>query len=276
MTSAEIVGDDFVVHGHLFPWNQADRVSTIQSNKELLGMSMNANVIGHHGEIQGKSVLFIDEMEMLGANILLQDRATYAKTRIIEAQVCASKPTNTHSDNGDPEDMGTIEELTKSVQDLVAASQEQSRAMSQQLELMAQKQSQLEQELRDVENFRKQAEAKEEARRKQEQEETVQAQKQQDNNQLVEAIMSGMQQVIDRSLPPSRRQPLRAVPTPPANLTNLGGVQSAPQQEIMASKMLELQRAEGALEYARSQGTNSTERFKLVDDVRRLKAELGM
>lgn len=89
--SARIGGDDdrdFWIQGILWPWNQKEKVEAISaaSTDNKLGMSMNAKALGHKALVEGKQVFWIDDIELLGANILYSDCATYRKTKLLAAQ----------------------------------------------------------------------------------------------------------------------------------------------------------------------------------------------
>ena len=92
MQCAEINGNDFVVSGILWPWSQGEKVSAIAQNKEDLGMSMNAAARGHEAIVDGRKVFQIDELRLLGANILLSQKATFKKTRLIAAGAATASP----------------------------------------------------------------------------------------------------------------------------------------------------------------------------------------
>jgi hypothetical protein len=81
MVKASIEGNDFIVEGHLWPWNNRAKVSLISANSRDLGMSMNAYAKGRNETVDGIGVFWIDELELLGANILFHEKATYKKTR---------------------------------------------------------------------------------------------------------------------------------------------------------------------------------------------------
>jgi len=80
MVKAEIIGNDFIVEGHLWPWNNRAKVSLISANNGQLGMSMNAYAKGRNEIVDGIETFWIEELDLLGANILFRDRATYRKT----------------------------------------------------------------------------------------------------------------------------------------------------------------------------------------------------
>lgn len=86
MLSAELRGQDFVVHGYLWPGSKSSKVRKIVANQERLGMSMMADAWGHEAEVNGQKVFWVDDIELGGANILFSDCATYRKTRLIVAE----------------------------------------------------------------------------------------------------------------------------------------------------------------------------------------------
>lgn len=90
INKAEIVGNEFLVYGHLFPWNQEDKVRLISANRSNLGMSMNARASGHIGIVGGQKVFHIDSLELMGANILKAAKATWQRTKVIVAEIAAS------------------------------------------------------------------------------------------------------------------------------------------------------------------------------------------
>lgn len=94
MLSASIQGNDFRVSGYLYDWSRGDKVAKIAANKEQLGMSMNANAIGHEAEVDGKTVFWVDKLELLGANILFSEKATYRQTRLLSAGGVDDTPTS--------------------------------------------------------------------------------------------------------------------------------------------------------------------------------------
>lgn len=82
MESAEISGNEFVFHGYLWDYNHPDQVEAIATAKGLLGSSMNARAKGHMATVEGQKVYWVDELELLGGCILFNELATYRKTRI--------------------------------------------------------------------------------------------------------------------------------------------------------------------------------------------------
>jgi len=94
MTGARVDGQDFLVEGKLWPYNQEERVKSILANKQILGMSMNAAAVGRETEVDGTRVFAISKLDILGANILYSERATYAKTRLVSASSAGEETDN--------------------------------------------------------------------------------------------------------------------------------------------------------------------------------------
>lgn len=83
--AARIEGNDFIVKGYLYDWSRGEKVAAIAANKNDLGMSMNASAVGHEAEVGNTKVFWIDSLQLMGANILFSDRATYQQTRVLSA-----------------------------------------------------------------------------------------------------------------------------------------------------------------------------------------------
>lgn len=86
MTKAQIIANNLVVSGHLFPYNNPELVAEIKAMKHELGMSINAIARGINDFIDGKEVFVLKELKPLGANILKAVRATWAKTAVLQAE----------------------------------------------------------------------------------------------------------------------------------------------------------------------------------------------
>ena len=89
MLSASIEDKDFCVRGYLWGWSKNKKIQSITSAKEKLGMSMNAAAIGHEAVVDGTKVFWIDQLILLGANILYSNCATYEKTSLLAAEKSA-------------------------------------------------------------------------------------------------------------------------------------------------------------------------------------------
>ncbi|MGB3203657.1 MAG: hypothetical protein WBB28_01575 [Crinalium sp.] len=127
MQTASIAGGDFIVHGILWPWSQNKKVQAISANAKKLGMSMNAIAKGHEATIDNKKVFYIDQLRLMGANILFSKSATYKKTRLIAAQefVASSSSSSSSSslldeENAEPTKLA-VETPVGESQHLVAA-----------------------------------------------------------------------------------------------------------------------------------------------------------
>lgn len=134
MLSAELQGNDFVVHGYLWPASKGSQVRNIVANQERLGMSMTAEAWGHEAEVDGQKVFWVDDIELNGANILFSDCATYQKTRLIVAEkqepgsrdptaIAASDASSNVSDNPNPTKEPVMEEIQKQIAALTATVQ---------------------------------------------------------------------------------------------------------------------------------------------------------
>lgn len=81
--SAGIQGKDFVIEGYLHDWSQPEKVQLIQSQRDRLGMSMDASAIGYETTIDGRPVFYVSRLKLKGATILFSDKATYRQTRLL-------------------------------------------------------------------------------------------------------------------------------------------------------------------------------------------------
>jgi len=111
LQAGEIDNQDFIVHGHLFPFNQAEKVQAISDAKEKLGMSMNAKASGLETIINGKKVFAVKNIELLGANILFSDKATYRKTKLIAASSTTNVETAQEEEPMNTEIMNQLKEM---------------------------------------------------------------------------------------------------------------------------------------------------------------------
>lgn len=115
MKKAELVGDEIVVHAQLFNWSQPELVTAIAAEKETLGMSMNANSLGRLKVLScGTKVFQIDNLELLGANILRAKNATYSKTSVIAAEKLGETDDSDLGSDGDPDSTDTEVEVDDS------------------------------------------------------------------------------------------------------------------------------------------------------------------
>lgn len=115
MKKAELVGDEIVVHAQLFNWSQPELVGAIAAEKETLGMSMNANSLGRLKVLScGTKVFQIDNLELLGANILRAKNATYSKTSVIAAEKLEETDDSDLGSDREPESASTEVEVDDS------------------------------------------------------------------------------------------------------------------------------------------------------------------
>ena len=95
MLSARIKDDNgFWISGNLFPWSQPEIVASIRASKHEMGFSINAYTRGHDEEINAETVHVIDELTLVGANILYADSATFSGTKLVTAQAFSVEPQN--------------------------------------------------------------------------------------------------------------------------------------------------------------------------------------
>ena len=93
MLSARIKDDNgFWISGNLFPWSQPEIVASIRASKHEMGFSINAYTRGHDEEIDSEVVHVIDELTLVGANILYADSATFSGTKLVTAQSISVEP----------------------------------------------------------------------------------------------------------------------------------------------------------------------------------------
>ena len=85
INAASIEGDEFRVQGSLYDWSQPELVAEISAQKSSLGMSMNAMAKGSTKEVDGRKVFWVESLQLMGANILKSNRATFTSTNLISA-----------------------------------------------------------------------------------------------------------------------------------------------------------------------------------------------
>ena len=213
INSAEIQGNKFIVHGHLFPWSQTSKVALIAANKRNLGMSMNAHASGQPGVVNGQKVFLIDHLELLGANILKASHATYQKTRFWANEIAASAATSTSSSKpvndflSQGESMGIEEQLDKLTQTLntiVESAQKDSKRVGHLEEMMDSRFKILEElEASRQRELEASYQREVEAAKKQEKQELLEA-----VQTMIEASQKNLIKAINPSGSPSRLAPL--------------------------------------------------------------------
>lgn len=117
ITNAGIEGQDLVVSGHLFADNVPSQINQIIRSRRPLGMSMNAMVSGYQTEMDDRPVFYLQNVDLIGANVLFADKATYQRTRF--TPVAASNQNIVKEDIMDP-----LEEKLARLEQMLSASQE--------------------------------------------------------------------------------------------------------------------------------------------------------
>lgn len=292
MVAAEIQEQDFIVQGHLFHWNQQDRVEAISTNQELLGMSLNAHASGAVAHIEGRDVFCLSHLDILGANILLKDRATYQKTRLIPTEIAASSASVEPSENVTPSenveqqlkteeiDMEPLEQRIKELQttlaEISASSAKDSEKAERQisdLTAIVNKQSQL---INAIEAERQQTQ------------QLVQAQAaEQEKAKDMQALISALGQQIDQTLEARlaaqkeelQKDLLDAINpkrVPPRITQPLVGIAAEGQQQQQSNIQRErLIAAQSALATMEQHGITGTARIGLVEELKELRASLS-
>ncbi len=265
MTSGEIRGNDALVKGHLFPWSQGGKVAMISANAAQLGMSMNAHAKGHEATVNGIKVYHIDQLELLGANILYADKATYKRTKLVTAE--ESQETTTYiaaqeEDNMNPEIQSQLAQMNAILQTIV----ENSRQESYRLDA-------IEKELIVV-----QAEREEIVQAASYQK--TQKEKELENQQLIDALDARMAQrlqeqneaMLDQINP--RRQPMQ-ITRPVTPLIPIAA--SSARKEDVTKKLSDLEiriiAAEGKMQGYSEEGVTGPQRIALTDQIYQLKQE---
>jgi hypothetical protein len=85
INAASIEGNEFRVNGYLYDWSNPEMVSLIAANKASLGMSMNAMAKGSPRDVNGRKVFYVESLQLMGANILKSNKATFTGTNLISA-----------------------------------------------------------------------------------------------------------------------------------------------------------------------------------------------
>ena len=250
MTNAEIQGSNFVVHGHLFPWSQKEKVGLILANQKHLGMSMNALANGAIVDRGGRKVFEIRDLELLGANVLFKDRATYQKTNF-EAQIAASSST-TDTENqamGNPEFDAQFSAMNALLSQIAATSQRDSARIDE-----------LTQVMQTIQAERREKDAEIEASRRRENEEMSQ-------KEFLEKIA----QVVDTKIK-DVVNPRRAVPPISMAPTTIAAQGQTPSPNDLQKQLIA---AEAKLSLMEEQGIVGPNRIALTDQVAFLKNQLG-
>jgi hypothetical protein len=252
MTNAEIQGSNFVVHGHLFPWSQKEKVGLILANQKHLGMSMNALANGVVIDRGGRKVFEIRDLELLGANVLFKDRATYQKTNF-EAQIAASSSTTNEGQDtgmGNAEMEVQLSTMNSILNQIAATSQRDSARIDE-----------LTQSLQTIQAERREKEAEIEASRRRENEEMSQKE-----------FLEKIGQVVDTKIKDAVN-PRRAVPPISMAPTAIAAQGQTPSPNDLEKKLIA---AQAKLSLMEEQGITGPGRIALTDEVSFLKNQLGV
>ncbi|NJR24863.1 MAG: hypothetical protein HC786_23235 [Richelia sp. CSU_2_1] len=229
MTGARIDGDDFWVTGVLWDYNQPEKVESISSSQDSLGMSVNAAAEGRPAEIDGRMVWQVDRLRILGANILLSEKATFKKTKTsvlasgadlgIEIPLAASgEQTDNQSNTGEQSMdlsviLSQIEKLNASVSKMHDETQSRLAVLEPVVQSLTLQMNAIQAEAKDKEERDLQAAA--------------QQAKQEEESRLVAAMTSAFEKQLAASAPqgslryPKRTLPLAASGAPPATANSI-------------------------------------------------------
>ena len=279
MTSAEIIGGDFSIAGMLWPFNVGDRLDALVLAQDRLGMSMNANVVGRPARVQGQQVFWVEELQLLGAAILLSEIATYKSTKVAaQAQeepldavvsVAASGDDSAQHDDFEESELMELEKVLEQLNQLSG----QIQASAQQFETAT---TELNQRLGVLESAREQevqaaAAAQEQEKEQQSQQELIQAV----GDQLTNAITSlkdSMPEMIRTEVAaqinPRGVRPRRTVPVVAG-----GGGDSTVRDPEYDRLVAQLRSKQDQLEGARQAGGSTEARMKLIEEIRALQTD---
>jgi hypothetical protein len=204
MNSAEIEGSDFVVKGHLFPWNQKDKVGAIALNQDDLGMSLNGKASGNIVEMAGSTVFHITSLEILGANILLKNRATYQKTRLFPIGEIAASATEENQlleeKNMDLEQ--SLRDIQKTLSEISASSAKEVDAANAKIQQLTEAFTSQQQILSSQQKLLQTIQAEREQSIATVQSQTLAAQKAQEHKDLIAAIGAAVKAEVQAEVAP--------------------------------------------------------------------------
>jgi hypothetical protein len=269
MTSAEIIGNQFWVKGHLFPWNKQKKVALISANSQRLGMSMNAHAKTQPMNIDGQMVTYITSLDILGANILYAEKATYQKTKTVMAPQLISASNN---NSGDEVEINT---QLSAINDTLGALAKDSQRYG---EILLQLEKRVASQDQELETLKAERQAAQEALAASRAEE---AKKQEQQNLI--AAMSAVVKEDRESLKTEIIESLgsqlagRDRRRVPASLTNglVDIVAKGNNANSLSEAQLELRDAKSALAALRQAGVVGSERAKLIEKISGLEAQLA-
>lgn len=283
-----IKDNEVYVTGYLWPWNQEKKVAAISANRERLGMSMNASAYGHREVVDNKEVFWIDSLELLGANILYQDRATYRNTRLISAsseswrEIAAAAaegqetaPLETPENKQEQEDIPMDEELRRQLKVITDAIEDSNNRQDDALAPIKTTLAEVQLQVKEIQAERSSAKAELQAsadadRQKKERDEFV--------TQIVSVLDERLETKLNEKLKGVALAATRGGKQPGRQTTPLPLAASAatnPAADSPPQKAIEMQlaRLEGRLEEAQG---NMQKTLTLLDEKRALETQLSM
>lgn len=295
MLSASIQGNDFTVSGYLYDWSRADKVAKISANKEELGMSMNANAIGHEAEVDGRKVFWVDKLELLGANILFSDRATYRQTRLLSAggaddtptspeglsgtetpaAIAASSEDTPNSSQGedsempvDPEIKQQLDNLNKTVSDLTGMIKQDVMPVVQNVQTGLQS---VQAQVADIQKERNDQQAAIAAAAQQQQQ-------QEQQNQLINSLQTAIKEAVTTEVSAAVAKAVNPGGQPPRRTVSLAAQAGAAGSGDVNSQQMQVQLQLASLEgqltaLRRNPSIDGVEEIKLVEKIAEIKRD---
>lgn len=278
--SAEIDGDDYYISGYVWPWSQSEKVQAIAQNLDRLGMSMNAAAKGHKAEVNGQEVFWVDELQLLGANILYSDRATYRKTRLVAAEslenggVVIAAQSEKNEDNKSSsvvvvdENQEEIQEEQMS-QEMIAQLSALSTSFEKAMDTTSKTQALIQEQLASLQTQVNEVRGDLEQRRAAIQASAAEQQREQERKSLVEAIQAAVDLSVAKTINPSGS---------PSRKTHSIAASSSAQSPETNPLVIQLAKVSGQLEllerspYGQFDGVSM---MGLMDEKRRLEAQIA-
>lgn len=275
MNSAEIEGSDFVVKGHLFPWNQKDKVGAIALNQDDLGMSLNGKASGNIVEMAGSKVFHITNLEILGANILLKNRATYQKTRLFpigEIAASATEENQLPEENMDLEQ--SLRDIQKTLGEISASSAKEADAANAKIQQLTEMVSSQQQALSSQQQLLQTIQAEREQSIATVQSQTLAAQKAKEHQELIEAIGTVVQSQVQAQVGSLKEEITTLVNprrSPPRNIQPVVGVAAAGQENQQSNAVRDrLIEARAELKILEQNQIIGAQRIALTDEIQTL------
>lgn len=287
MVKAEIVGNDFIVEGHLWPWNNRAKVGLISANNGQLGMSMNAYAKGRNEVVNGVETFWIEELDLLGANILFRDRATFRKTHfaaeakageqeqvtiaagaisteVLDAENESDGVVETEASSNSPYSSDSIQQNEMDNQTILLQLEAISRMLTETVGNLGEEISEIRSEVRDGEERMERILAKERAEMEQIEASRRQTESEQQKQQTVQEIVAAVTAAINPS-----GQPRRITSTPIA-----AGGATPNGQATFPKEVVELMCERARLD-AQIQSADIQAQIALTDRKRDLNAQLA-